>query len=87
MIFGCVGAYNEDSIKKFIAYSSINQIGFLLIGIVCGTFEGIQATVIYLLVYIAMNMCFLQFYLNTFYVEQSKNIEYLTELKHFSKNN
>lgn len=87
MILGCVGAYNEDSIKKFIAYSSINQIGFLLIGIVCGTFEGIQATVIYLLIYIAMNMCFLQFYLNTFYVEQSKNIEYLTELKHFSKNN
>lgn len=87
MIFGCVGAYNEDSIKKFIAYSSINQIGFLLIGIVCGTFEGIQATIIYLLIYIAMNMCFLQFYLNTFYVEQSKNIEYLTELKHFSKNN
>ena len=65
--------------------------GFLLIGIACGTFEGIQATVIYLLIYIVMNLCILQFYLNTFFIHLNNNIEFLTDLRHYpfteNKNN
>jgi len=87
MIVGCVGAYNEDSIKKFIAYSSIAQIGFLFIGVASGTFEGIQATIIYLIIYVVMNMGFLQLYLNTRFMGYGKNIEFLTELQLFAQQN
>lgn len=87
MIWGCLGAYMEDKIKKFIAYSSINQMGFLLIGITCGAFEGIRATIIYLAIYILMNLGFLQFYLATWNTQTTRNIEYLPELKYFSKYN
>lgn len=87
MIWGCLGAYLEDKIKKFIAYSSINQMGFLLIGITCGGFEGIRATIIYLLIYILMNIGFLQLYLGTWNTQTNRNIEYLPELKYFSKQN
>jgi NADH-quinone oxidoreductase subunit N len=55
MVWGCLGAYSEDKIKKFIAYSSINQMGFLLIGVAGAAFADIRATLIYLLIYIIMN--------------------------------
>ena len=87
MIWGCLGAYLEDKIKKFIAYSSINQMGFLLIGVTCGAFEGIRATIIYLLIYIIMNIGFLQIYLATWNTQTNRNIEYLPELKYFPKQN
>lgn len=87
MIWGCLCAYSEDKIKKFISYSSINQLGFLLIGVTCGSFEGLRATIIYLFIYIIMNWGFLLIYFNTFNNQNYKNIEFLTELKYFGSNN
>jgi NADH-quinone oxidoreductase subunit N len=55
MIWGCLGAYNEEKIKKFLAYTSINQMGFLFLGIICCTNQSIRATIIYLVIYIIMN--------------------------------
>jgi NADH-quinone oxidoreductase subunit N len=61
--------------------------GFLLIGVACGAFDGIYATLIYLLIYIIMNIGFLQFFLGTFNKQFNRNIQYLTELKYFSNQN
>jgi NADH-quinone oxidoreductase subunit N len=87
MTWGCLGAYMEDKMKKFIAYSSINQMGFLLIGITCGAFDGIRATIIYLLIYIIMNWGFLQLYLATWNKQTKRNVEYIPELKYFARHN
>ena len=85
MIVGCIGAVNEPSIKKFIAFSSINQMGYLLMGVACCSFHGTQATIIYLLIYIAMNVCFLKFLLNTYEIRTGQGLENISDLKSFSQ--
>jgi NADH:ubiquinone oxidoreductase subunit 2 (subunit N) len=61
--------------------------GFLLIGVACGAFDGIQVTLIYLFIYIFMNLGLLQFFLSTFNKQINQNIQFITELKYFSENN
>ncbi len=50
---GCFGALGQVTVKRFIAYASINQIGFLLIGLAVGSAAGAQRTLHYLVVYMA----------------------------------
>ena len=52
LIIGCVGAINQTKLKRLIAYSSIVGMGFILLGINIYTFEGLQAGVLYLLIYL-----------------------------------
>jgi NADH:ubiquinone oxidoreductase subunit 2 (subunit N) len=58
MLIGGINAIFEQKLKKFIAYSSINQIGFLLIGFLGfnSSLFGIQAFFYFLFVY-AFNLC------------------------------
>jgi NADH-quinone oxidoreductase subunit N len=53
IVIGCFGALGQVTFKRFIAYASINQIGFLLIGVALGSAAGIQRTLHYLIVYMA----------------------------------
>jgi NADH-quinone oxidoreductase subunit N len=55
MIVGNVGALGQSSLKRMLGYSGVAQAGYMLGGVVVGTRLGIQATVLYLLVYLAMN--------------------------------
>jgi NADH-quinone oxidoreductase subunit N len=56
IVVGNVGALGQSSLKRLLAYSSVAQAGYLLIGVVVGTRLGLQATVFYLGVYLAMNL-------------------------------
>ena len=56
MIVGNVGALGQTSLKRMLGYSGVAQAGYMLSGVVVGTQLGIQATVLYLLAYVAMNM-------------------------------
>ena len=56
MIVGNVGALPQSSLKRMMGYSGVAQAGYMLTGVVVGTRLGIQATVLYLLVYLAMNL-------------------------------
>jgi NADH-quinone oxidoreductase subunit N len=56
IVLGAVGAIGQSNIKRLLAYSSINNIGFMLIGLAAGTPEGIAAVLFYLVVYVAMTM-------------------------------
>src|SRR2546430_269799 len=56
IVVGNVGALGQSSLKRMLAYSSIAQAGYMLAGVVVATRLGVQATVFYLLVYLAMNM-------------------------------
>ena len=56
MIVGNVGALGQSSLKRMLGYSGVAQAGYMLGGVVVGTQLGVQATVLYLGVYLAMNM-------------------------------
>src|SRR3712207_1394965 len=53
---GNVGALGQSSLKRLLAYSSVAQAGYMLAGVVVATRLGVQATVFYLAVYLAMNL-------------------------------
>ncbi len=51
MILGNIGALLQTSIKRLLAYSSISHSGYLLVGVIAGTAEGIDAVFFYLVTY------------------------------------
>lgn len=54
MILGAFAALNQKNVKRLIAYSSIGNMGYALIGLLTGTAEGVQASLIYVLLYLVM---------------------------------
>jgi NADH-quinone oxidoreductase subunit N len=56
IIIGAVGAIGQQNLKRLLAYSSINNVGFLLIGLAAGTEKGVAAMLVYLTVYVAMTL-------------------------------
>jgi NAD(P)H-quinone oxidoreductase subunit 2 len=69
MILGNVVALTQTSMKRLLAYSSIAQAGFVMIGLITGTEEGYASMVFYMLVYLFMNLggfaCVILFTLRT----------------------
>jgi NAD(P)H-quinone oxidoreductase subunit 2 len=69
MILGNVVALAQTSMKRMLAYSSIGQAGFVMIGLTAGTPEGYSSMVFYLLIYLFMNLgaftCIILFTLRT----------------------
>lgn len=57
IIYGAIGALNQTKIKRLLAYSGIAHMGFILFGIAIGTFESIQASLIYMVIYVIMAIC------------------------------
>ncbi|MBI2174040.1 MAG: NADH-quinone oxidoreductase subunit N [Candidatus Omnitrophica bacterium] len=55
MTLGNLVALTQTNIKRLLAYSTIAQAGYLLIGITAGTPIGVQALVLYLIAYLFMN--------------------------------
>lgn len=56
MILGAVAAIGQTNIKRLMAYSSIGHMGYALAGLATGTNPGIQSTIIYLTIYLVMNL-------------------------------
>jgi NADH-quinone oxidoreductase subunit N len=56
ILVGNVGALGQSSLKRMLAYSSVAQAGYMLAGVVVASQLGVQATVLYLIVYLMMNM-------------------------------
>lgn len=56
IIFGAVAAIGQTNIKRLLAYSSINNVGFMLIGLAAGTEAGVASVMTYLAVYVAMTL-------------------------------
>jgi len=81
MLFGAVAAIGQTNIKRLIAYSSIGHIGYTLAGLATGSNEGIQSSIIYITIYVIMNLalfsCLLMLKRNNEYYE---NIEDLSGL-------
>jgi NAD(P)H-quinone oxidoreductase subunit 2 len=69
LILGNVVALAQTSMKRMLAYSSIAQAGFVMIGLIIGTDAGYTSMLFYLLVYLFMNLggfiCVILFSLRT----------------------
>ncbi len=58
MLFGAVAAIGQKNLKRLIAYSSIGHMGYALAGLCTGTNEGVQSSVLYITIYLVMNIGF-----------------------------
>ena len=56
MLFGAIAAIGQTNLKRLVAYSSIGHVGYALAGVATGTNEGMQSSVIYIIIYILMNL-------------------------------
>ena len=56
IIVGNVGALSQSSVKRMLGYSSVGQAGYMLAGVVVTTTLGVNATVLYLIAYVLMNL-------------------------------
>ena len=56
MFVGAFAAIVQNNIKRLMAYSSIGHVGFVLVGLAAGTDLGIQGVLIYLSIYLFMNV-------------------------------
>lgn len=55
MFLGNFAALRQESFRRMLAYSSIAQAGYMLVGVLCFTQLGVAATMFYLVVYFCMN--------------------------------
>jgi NADH-quinone oxidoreductase subunit N len=56
ILLGAIAAYGQTNIKRLLAYSSINNVGFALIGIAAGGLQGASSVLFYMAVYIVMTL-------------------------------
>jgi NADH-quinone oxidoreductase subunit N len=56
MFLGAIAAIGQTDIKRLMAYSSIAHMGFALMGLAAGTAQGVQAMLIYMAIYVTMNV-------------------------------
>ena len=83
MLFGAIAAIGQTNIKRLIAYSSIGHIGYTLAGLTTGSNEGIQSSIIYISIYIIMNLalfsCLLMLKRNNQYYEEIGDLSGLSK--------
>ena len=56
MALGAFAALRQNNIKRLMAYSSIGNVGYVLLGLASGTEKGIQSVVFYLAIYMVMTL-------------------------------
>jgi NADH-quinone oxidoreductase subunit N len=56
MFLGAIAAISQTNIKRLMAYSSIAHMGYALMGLAAGTAFGVQAMLIYMAIYVTMNV-------------------------------
>ncbi len=83
MFLGAVAAIGQTDIKRLMAYSSIAHMGFALMGLAAGTETGIQAMLIYMAIYVTMNVGTFAFILSM--EKNGKPVTDIGSLNQFSK--
>jgi len=83
MLFGAIAAIGQTNLKRLIAYSSIGHIGYALAGIASVSNEGIQSSIVYIIIYIVMNLglfsCLLMLKRNNNYYEDISDLSGLAK--------
>ncbi len=83
MLFGAIAAIGQTNLKRLIAYSSISHVGYTLAGVATGSNDGIQSSIIYITIYILMNLglfsCLLMMKRNNKYFEDIEDLSGLSK--------
>ncbi len=84
MILGAVAAIGQKNIKRLLAYSSIGHMGYALAGLATATNSGVQSSIIYLIIYLVMNVAIF----GCVFMMRRENIYYenINDLSGMSKN-
>ena len=56
MFLGAIAAIGQTNIKRLMAYSSIGHMGYALVGLAAGNEQGAQALLVYMAIYVVMNV-------------------------------
>ena len=56
MALGAIAAIGQTNVKRLLAYSSIGNMGYALVGLASGTVEGVQGVVVYMMIYMIMTL-------------------------------
>ena len=78
MVLGAFAAIGQNNIKRLLAYSSIANMGFALVGLAAGTVEGVQGVLVYMLIYLVTTLgvfaCVLAMRRNGIYLEKISDL-------------
>jgi len=80
IIVGCLGALIQRKIKRFLAYTSINQVGFLLVGLATFDLHGVSAAFLFLFIYLVMSILLFGLILNVKHFTEKVQLIYLNDL-------
>jgi NADH-quinone oxidoreductase subunit N len=83
MFLGAIAAIGQTDIKRLMAYSSIAHMGFALMGVAAGTAYGVQAMLVYMAIYVTMNIGTFAFILSL--ERDGKPVSDINALHMFSK--
>lgn len=87
IVIGTFSALRQTKIKRFLAFSSVTHIGFLLIAFATGTLEGVSSLFFYMIIYILMTLNAWSVILFLNYKNKKNRIRYITDLQNLSKTN
>ena len=83
MILGAVAAIGQTNIKRLMAYSSISHMGYGLAGLATGINEGVSASILYIFLYVVMNIgsfvCILIMKRKNIYLENIRDLSGLSK--------
>lgn len=82
LVIATFNTFKQYKIKRFLIFSSMTHIGYILLGVATGTIEGIQSTIIYFIIYIIsiLNIWGTYIYFNN-------KIKYISDLSYIFKYN
>lgn len=82
LVVATFNAFKQYKIKRFLIFSSMTHIGYILLGITTGTIEGIQSIFVYFIIYVIsiLNIWGIYIYFNN-------KIKYLSDLSYIYKYN
>ena len=86
VIIGSFVALKQRKVKKLIAYSSISHVGYMLISLSTGTFEGCHAVFFYIIIYMITGVC-LWSIVFSIELEDKSNSKNITDLSSLVKSN
>ena len=83
MFLGAIAAISQTNIKRLLAYSSIGHVGYILVGLASANAAGIKGVVIYMTIYVVMNIAVFSLILSTKF--NNNFIEKISDLTGLSK--
>ena len=90
MLLGSLAALTQNKIKRLLAFSSIGHVGYLLIGFSCGTLEGLQSLIFYLIIYLVMTINIFAIILSPMrrnFTNKVQRIKYSTDFANLARSN